>query len=697
MKVVDKALPEASIVIFSIFCIVFLFFGLSCAAPPVSSSLFPYKATIAEGQAAAKDGMKETGASSVSIAFIDGERLVWAETFGLADRESKAAPDSDTMYCIGSTSKALAAIAVMKLVDQKKVSLDAPLVNYIKSFSMLSPEYRQVTVRMLLNHSTGFPGTDERNAETSSPLPFSFSGQVLETLRTQRLKHPPGYLSVYCNDCFTVVEQLVLAVTGKSYAQFMQDEIFAPLGMTNSRYPAYYFPEGSFAKRYDREGKALPQLFLNTHGSGGLYSTPTDMAKIAMMMIGKGRLGSVRILSEESVAAMGADQTVESFNPVRANGSRYGLGWDTVHQPGLVAFDVTGWQKRGDVPLYGAVLTILPSEKLAVVVLGASGSFGSRAATKMAERILLRALAEKGRIASMPVPLKLSVRPEKTPPDKLLDSVSGWYANSNSFLRVRRQAGSLNIERYDAGKNGWQNWMTGLKLRDNDRFASDADPSRQAYFKTAEGRQYLVFRSIEGYGHYQDDIINAQQVAVAGKLPGSWSGRLGKKWLLVNEHPDFLDKWGTPVMQLHAIDNFLIADWGGIQVVNPFFSDSRAGMMLLIPQVMGRDMNDVVVENRGGREWIRYGSYLFLPLESVSALSSKSSAVKISAEGQAEWRLLSITGRKKVTITPAAGGHWKIYDGSFKLIEAGKGTKIMKLSGGTYYLLFHDAAKVKTA
>lgn len=693
MKAIEKALSKASISIFSALLVLSFIGGIACAA--ASSSLFPYKATIAEGQAAAKEGMKETGASSVSLAFIDGERLVWTETFGLADRESKAAPKSDTMYCIGSTSKALAAIAVMKLVDQKKVSLDAPLVNYIKSFSMLSPEYRQVTVRMLLNHSTGFPGTDERNAETASPLPFSFSGQVLKTLRTQRLKHPPGYLSVYCNDCFTIVEQLVLAVTGKSYAQFMHDEIFAPLGMTNSRYPSGYFPKGSFAKRYDKEGKAMPQLFLNTHGSGGLYSTPTDMAKIAMMLIGKGRLGSVRILSEESVAAMGVDQTVESFNPVRANGSRYGLGWDTVHQPGLRTVNITGWQKRGDVPLYGAVLTIAPSEKLAVVVLGASGSFGSAAATKIAERILLRALAEKGRIASMPVPLKLSPRPEKTPPDKLLDSVSGWYASGNSFLRVRKQGGYLNIERYDAGKNDWQKWLTGLKLRDDERFASDADPSRQASFITAEGRQYIVFRSVGGYGQYQDDLIFGQQVAAAGKLPDSWSGRLEKKWLLVNEHPDFLDKWGTPVMQLRAVDNFLVACWGEPQVVNPFFSNSRAGMMLLIPQVTGRDLNDVVVENRGGREWIRYGSYLFRPLESVSALITKNSVVKISAEGQAEWRLLNITGRKKVTITPNAGGRWKIYDGSFKLIEAGKGTKSMMLSGGKYYMLFHDAAKVK--
>ena len=91
-------------------------------------------------------------------------------------------------------------------------------------------------------------------------------------------------------------------------------------------------------------------------------------------------------------------------------------------------------------------------------------------------------------------------------------------------------------------------------------------------------------RSVEGYGHYQDDLIYGQQVAAAGVLPAAWSGRLGKKWLMTNEHPEYSAKWASPLMQLHAVDNLLFADAGGLQIVNPFFSDSRAGMMLLIPQ-----------------------------------------------------------------------------------------------------------------
>ena len=684
MKIIEMVLVKMIVGICGICCMLSL--------GGCSSDSFSYSATIAEGRAAAAETIEKTGASSISLALVEGDRVVWAEAFGLADKESATAPGPETMYCIGSTSKMLAAIAAMKLVDQGRISLDTPIENYIPSFSMLSPEYGQVTVRMLLDHASGFPGTDNRNSETSSPLPFDFSAQILETLGTQRLKHPPGYLSVYCNDGFTMIEQLVLAVTGRSFAQFVQDEIFDTLGMNHSRYPLDYFPDGSYAKRYDEEDAAMPQMFLNAFASGGLYSTPSDMAKVAMMLIGGGKLGNVRLLSQEAVAAMGVDQTLESFNPVKAYSTSYGLGWDTVCQPGLGAVDVLGWQKGGDVTKYGSVMTIAPEEGLAVVVMGASGSFTSGSATTIAERVLLRALVEKGWIPAMPSPLKLSPGPEKTPTEDLLDSVRGYYANNSVFLRVSSQSGSLNVDKYDTGSNGWETLLADLKLRDDDRFTSDENPSQSVSFISAEERMYMVLHYLGGYGHYQDLTIQCEKLVTPAGVPATWSGRLGRKWLMTNEHPDS-DTWSTPVMALLVVDNLFFADWLGLEVVNPFFSDDRAGMMLLIPQMNGRDLNDVVIENRDGGEWIRFGSYLFRPRETVVVLSDGDNAVEIGAEGSAEWRAIDAAGTKSVTIAPAApDGRWKLYNNDLKRIESGEGAESVTLSGGRYYLLlFSDA------
>jgi len=161
---------------------------------------------------------------------------------------------------------------------------------------------------------------------------------------------------------------------------------------------------------------------------------------------------------------------------------------------------------------------------------------------------------------------------------------------------------------------------------------------------------------------------------------------------MTNEHPDS-DTWSTPVMALLVVDNLFFADWLGQEVVNPFFSDDRAGMMLLIPQMNGRDLNDVVIENRDGGEWIRFGSYLFRPRETVVVLSDGDNAVEIGAEGSAEWRVIDAAGTKSVAIAPAApDGRWKLYNNDLQRIESGEGAESLTLSGGRYYLLlFSDA------
>src|SRR5260370_6993999 len=112
---------------------------------------------------------------------------------------------------------------------------------------MAAAGYEKITVRMLLNHSSGFPGTDPRNMIIRSPVP-GYVDQVLQTLSMSRLKDPPGYMSVYCNDGFTITAALVEAMSGKSYVQFVHDEILTPLAMPNTPYPISPFPTASYAK-----------------------------------------------------------------------------------------------------------------------------------------------------------------------------------------------------------------------------------------------------------------------------------------------------------------------------------------------------------------------------------------------------------------------------------------------------------------
>ena len=303
----------------SVLALVALLFALAtasalarAAAPRPAAATTSFRATIKDGRAAAQALLAQSGAASFSLALVSGERVVWQETFGDADKATSTPPTADTMYGIGSVSKMLATVAAMTLVDQGKVELDAPFARYVPAFTMLAPAYRQITVRMLLDHSSGFPGSTYSDLVTATYFP-GYLQQVLDTLAIERLKTTPGYMSVYCNDGFTMIEALVFAVTGKTYAQYVQDEIFTPLGMDHSAYPLEPFPDGSYAKAYTGD-VANPREVLNMLASGGLYSTPSDMSRLARMLMNGGAYGDTRVLTAASVAEMGTDQTLLSFN-----------------------------------------------------------------------------------------------------------------------------------------------------------------------------------------------------------------------------------------------------------------------------------------------------------------------------------------------------------------------------------------------
>lgn len=183
-----------------------------------------YNATIADGRNAILKALAETDTPSIAVALMDRERVIWAEAFGTLDKAAGTAPTTDTLFCIGSCSKMIATIATLMLAERGLVDLDQPLVRYLPEFSMADAGHRQITVRMLINHSAGFPGTDYRNSSTSTPFPDYYK-QVLQTLAIARLKHAPGEMSCYSNDGFTLIQALVAALTQRSYVDFVKQEI----------------------------------------------------------------------------------------------------------------------------------------------------------------------------------------------------------------------------------------------------------------------------------------------------------------------------------------------------------------------------------------------------------------------------------------------------------------------------------------
>lgn len=664
----------------------------SQAAVPAAAALAArYAATIRDGRATVAQYLTRAPGASLSLALVHDGRVVWRQGWGYADRSTQAPPGPDTIYGIASVSKVFAAAAIMKLVDEGKVELDAPVTRYLPSFTMADPQYRSVTVRMLLNHSSGLPGADYYNGSTTAYFP-GYLAQVLATLSRARLKTTPGFMSVYSNEGFVLAEAVVAAVSGKSYAEFMDEELFAPLGMTRTVCPVSEFPDDDWAKAYSGDEAHLHEVS-NALGSGGLYSTPSDLGKFGTMLANWGRYRGQRVLSRAAVAAMGTSQVRTSFNPLPSAATNFGLGWDTVTEPASCAAGVVAWAKNGGIADYHSSFMAAPRGRL-VVAVTATTPFDTDWCDAIARRILVHALRDQGTIAKLPGPVSTTVPPLKRATEAQLAAMEGIYARSDGAYLVQRAAPSsqkLNVSMWNG--DSWAPFLSGLRLRADGRFHAPHSPVGM-WAVAAGGRRYLAVRAPGDFDYYANNVTFAEKLRLSGPTTDAWQGRVGHRYLLVSALPTFTS-WsypGAPLLQIGEIPGapgfvtVTTLDYA-TQVVDAAHSDDVATMFLAIPLLGSRDVQDAVVERRGGEEWIRWSGGLFRPTEGVPVLVPGRNVVDIGAEGYAEWRTTPYSTGLRVDAEA-----WLLFDAAFTLIGRGGGAPAnVTAPAGSWLLLYGPA------
>ncbi|MBP1581679.1 MAG: beta-lactamase family protein [Oscillospiraceae bacterium] len=176
--------------------------------------------------------------TAVSYAMmVDGE--IWvADALGTDGTEEAKPATVDHTFNVCSISKIFCTVAVMKLVEQGKVDLDTPVYKYLPDFKMLDERYKDITVRHLLNHASGLPGTQWKHfsaTHISSEDNHEYYQEVYDHLAKSHLKAAPGTYSVYCNDGFTVAEMVVAKVSGMPFGQFVKEYITEPIGAHSTR------------------------------------------------------------------------------------------------------------------------------------------------------------------------------------------------------------------------------------------------------------------------------------------------------------------------------------------------------------------------------------------------------------------------------------------------------------------------------
>jgi CubicO group peptidase (beta-lactamase class C family) len=355
--------------------------------------------------------IKQGGAPGFAIGIVIDGDLAYAKGFGVVALDTKAVPDADTVYRIGSISKSFTGLAAIALRDEGALGLDDPLVKWIPEAAGLvypSRDAAPITVRQLLSHTSGLPRMGMFEAEKGPS-----EDVVVKSLAKLPLDTAPGERFSYSNLGFALAGIVVSHAGHASIRDVIAKRILKPAGMTSTFWAHEDVPAGRLAPAYEptptgpvpaKEHARLGAM----EGAGGIYSTVRDMARYATVQLaaypprserddGPIRRASLREAHSTGVAGSLRVKLVGGAKPgehtVNASAGAYGFGWgreQNCEVPDLV-------RHGGAIESYRSELMFSPSRGVGIVVLTNFGRVNASAIAERAFAELVRtgALAER--------------------------------------------------------------------------------------------------------------------------------------------------------------------------------------------------------------------------------------------------------------------------------------------------------------
>ncbi|WP_145407493.1 serine hydrolase domain-containing protein [Paenibacillus xylanexedens] len=613
------------------------------------------------------------GTTSVQYALMDEGKIVLSGQVGVNDLKGEIPLTADTMYGIGSTSKMMLTAAVMKLVDEGKVKLDTPIVNYIPDFKMKDKRYQQITPRMLLNHSSGLLGTSSNSAILFGDNDTYAHDTLLEQLANQNLKADPGAYSVYSNDGFTLAEILVERVSGMSFTTFMHRYITDPLDMNNTQTPQDRVDMSQMAATYSATNvkQQLPLETTNMIASGGIYSTAEDLVKFSRIFTGQVE----GILSRESVDAMEQEEYKSGIWPEDSDSSiAYGLGWDSVNLFPFNDYGIKAVTKGGNTITYHSSLIVLPEFNMAAAVTSSGGT--STTDQLLATELLLGALEEKNIIPERKPEKSFSTPVTAAMPKELLSHTGIYGGGANLVMKLDvKDNGQLTVSTPSAPTNSDQRYT----YTADGSFVNDEGTEKLQFVNEDNGKVYLwsrSYKSVPGLGQIASSEYKAEKLET-NELPNdvaaAWQKREGNTYYLVNEkHTSTLYNIALPVIPIHTFN-----EWPGYIYTNKIIGANEAMNQLQIPGLAGRDTMNFEFYQEDGIEYVTAGGNVYASQEVVRPIySGHQSKTTIQANGHATWFTVPASAAgKTMKVQMSSNGAFAVYN------EAGIGVNHTVVSG----------------
>ncbi len=286
----------------------------------------PGPQSIPELQTAIEKVLKETKTPGVGIAIVSRDKAEWVAGIGLADVAANVPVTADTLFRVGSVSKAFAALSALQLQEEGKFRLTDTVRQWVPAVAFVNAWESNDPVRLvnLMEHTSGFDDIHLREYALNDPTPIPLKEALAFGASSRVCRWPPGSRMSYCNSGPAVLAAVIERVSGERFEDYVQKHFFNLLHMDTASY--FYTPavQQHLAKLYHSDGVTpYPYWHIAYRPAGSVNASPKDMANYVRFYLQRGSFDGEQLLQAASIERMETPETLPSAKLGRMAG--YGL------------------------------------------------------------------------------------------------------------------------------------------------------------------------------------------------------------------------------------------------------------------------------------------------------------------------------------------------------------------------------------
>ncbi len=362
----------------------------------------------------------------VSIGVVNESGLIWANSFGYANREKQVKASENTVYRVGSLSKLLTATAILQLEEQKLIDIDQAVSAYIPRFNYKTrfSESGVITSRHLLTHLSGLPSNINKGHWTEERFT-----DLVERLRSEYTSYPTDFILNYSNVGYSLLGTIIEENTDYLFEDYIQKHLFGPLEMTDSHFHPYGSTIHDSATGYKKQ-VAQSNLPVRDIPALGLNSSLVDMSHFISAILNHGTYNHKRILEAGSVESM---FNVQNKHVNLDFDQLIGIPWFinkvNKEQQSLIV------EHGGTTINFSSQIMLAPEHQLGIIILSNTSQVNT-VINKIAKQLL-------NNLMSSPEQNIISYIPSKLQKTKSTDSSTSRYISKSGIIEIDKDASQL--------------------------------------------------------------------------------------------------------------------------------------------------------------------------------------------------------------------------------------------------------------